>query len=181
MSSIIVSKRRRNIEEALALIEKPSTLINARTGRSMTEVDLQPFQNGIVDGIIELGRVCAVHDRLYFSRYIEQMRRGGYVYGGGIRPENYVREQYRAYAANVVTLPNGSLGDEVCPWCGAEGFASILCGQCNFEVCYGRTAQRYFQCRRSCKGEGSVFENARPAQGVRPSLPSPRSIFGVKR
>lgn len=180
MSEIIISNsRRRTIELGLALLKRPASPQRSVTSITTTATPHHPARTTPTKGVLDLPRVCAVHDRIYMSRYIDQGR--GFVYSGGVLPENSAREQYRDHASNTITLPNSALDTETCPWCGSVGFASVHCGSCNSEVCFGRTAKNYFQCRPSCDGEGPMTRDPRPMQGVRPALPSPRTNYGAKR
>ena len=117
--------------------------------------------------IVDLPRICAVHDKAYAARYVRQhdgrFRLGCMI---GVTEALYLR-QY-AGNGNAASVPNDDIAEETCPMCGACGHGSVLCGGCKAEVCFGRTAGRYFRCRPSCRGEGVMQRDRRNGHGVMP-------------
>jgi len=119
--------------------------------------------------VIELPRVCSVHGQFYMSRYIDHGH-GRIVYARGIKMVGSIRDQYRTCGENPEVFKNFPYGEEICPWCGAEGFAAIKCKNCNAEVCYGRTdSERMFVCH--CGAKGRLTREQRDTYAVRPALP----------
>lgn len=166
-----VSPARKKIDFALSRIEQHCKPIEPR---KPIEVQRQVTASDVID----LPRVCAVHvGKGFMSRYVRQAN-GRFAYAGGIKFTPSVQEQYRAYADNTMRLPNHDLDDETCPWCGAEGFGSIWCGNCSREVCYGKTAKGIFVC--ACGARGNLVTDNRAFQGIRPSLPSARTSYGAR-
>ncbi len=122
--------------------------------------------------VIDLPRVCAVHDQPYIARYVAQGNEP-YRFAQCIRFTESLGDQYRDSARNL-QIYGIEFGEEGCAWCGANGFGAIRCSSCGAEVCYGKTtARRYFNCRASCQAHGTLVDNDRPIYGVRPQLRPP--------
>ena len=120
--------------------------------------------------VIDLPRICAVHDRPYVARYIAG-KDGRFHYAQTIRvTEALYQGQYAEGVHQTLTSGAVDSTDETCPWCGGHGFASILCKKCGEEICYGRTVGRYFRCRSSCGSEGKMIYENRAHGGITPSL-----------
>ncbi len=120
---------------------------------------------------VDLPRLCSLHDgRAYLSRYIVQPN-GRLVYAQSIRLVESLHDQYEAFRENAVIVNASACAEETCPWCGARGFASILCRRCKAELCYGRTAAGWFRCRPNCGSEGALDFGDRLMQGAVPCIP----------
>jgi hypothetical protein len=160
-----VSPARRAMSNALARLRQSGAIV--QTPSAPPPVIYAPsVANG---AIIDLPRICAVHDKPYASRYIRD-RNGRFRYAQAIRITERLCDQYEANVNDVRALPQGDCQDETCPWCGAYGFGSILCGLCRTEVCYGRTNGRHFRCRPSCGEEGTLTPKPKTMRGLTPSL-----------
>lgn len=120
--------------------------------------------------VIDLPRICAVHDMPYIARYV----RGADDWLHHAQTIQVTRHLYRTQyeAAEGVIVDAADLDEEACAWCGARGFGSLSCGKCKAEICYGRvTIEGFVRCRDSCglarwMGKAVV----RPHEGVRPRL-----------
>jgi hypothetical protein len=118
--------------------------------------------------MVDLPRICAVHDRPYAARYIQGtdrvFRRGPMI---EVTEELYVRQYARGQRLD---LPAEDIRfvEETCPWCGASGIGAVLCGGCWMEICYGKMAGRFFRCRPSCGWYGNMIWTVRRASGVMP-------------
>ena len=126
--------------------------------------------------VVDLPRVCALHDKPYVARYIADEAGIRFRHTQTIRVTQQLYEsQYEE--GGVCFIPACDLGEESCAWCGGHGVGSVLCGKCRKEVCYGKTVERHFRCRPSCGGEGKIVTDIRPVGGLIPSLGSdgPRS------
>jgi hypothetical protein len=155
--------KRRVISEALALLTS-APVSPARGNRAGLPVSaLQPGD------VVDLARVCAVHDKPYAARYVMGAD-GRYRRGPMIEvTEALFLRQYAANGVRRVVRPQQILfAEETCIWCGACGVGSVLCGGCWHEVCYGRMAGRFFRCRSSCGWQGNMIWRARNAEGVTP-------------
>jgi len=124
--------------------------------------------------VVDLQRVCAVHDKPYTARYVRG-RDGRYRYAQSIRvTETLYRGQY---AENEpLSVGNGFLAEECCAWCGASGFAAVHCTGCEADVCYGKTVARYFRCRKSCGREGNLVAGNFRQVGFRPCAGSEGTV-----
>jgi hypothetical protein len=121
--------------------------------------------------VVDLPRMCAVHDKPYTARYVAGGD-GCFHYAQTIRvTEALFLEQYADSVGQTRLLQGNELAEEFCPWCGAHGCGSVRCGSCGKEVCYGKTVGRYFRCRDSCGGQGTMVPEARTHQGVTPGSP----------
>jgi hypothetical protein len=170
-SLVRVSPAREAMTNALARLRQGGGL--ARPDEAETRV-VAPAEAGT---IIDLPRICAVHDKPYASRYIRD-RNGRFRYAQAIRITERLCDQYDGHLHDVRMLPREDCQDETCPWCGAYGFGSILCGACNAEICYGRSNGRYFRCRPSCGDEGLMEASQKPMRGLAPSLSASASGSG---
>ncbi len=160
-----VEKCRQAREAALALL-RPAPVLPARSrdAESAVVVSAKPGE------IVDLPRVCAVHDRPYAARYIRGddglLRRGPMI---ELTETLWMRQYAGNGAQRLILSPGGIvLSDETCPWCGASGFSAIRCGKCGFEICYGRTTGRFFRCRLSCGKQGAIRWDVRASEGVTP-------------
>jgi hypothetical protein len=121
-------------------------------------------------GVVDLPRVCAVHDKPYVARYVMGTD-GRFRHAQTIKVTRALwRGQYEGNE-NRCRVPNADLDDECCAWCGAHGPGPVFCPTCNAEICYGLTAERYFRCRKSCKNEGRLGRpTATIQEGLRPEI-----------
>jgi hypothetical protein len=155
-------------------------LIRRQGGASETVEDRFPNQR--VDHcrsgeVVDLLRVCAVHDRPYIARYIKAPD-GRYHYSQTIQVTNRShREQYKATSTGILVASTDLVGEESCAWCRARGdevggSKSVLCHGCHVEICFGRTtADGYFHCRPNCGSHGQLGRPIhRPQQGFRPEV-----------
>jgi hypothetical protein len=127
--------------------------------------------------VVDLARICAVHGKPYASRYIAGPD-GRFQYSQGIRvTESLYLEQY-ADCLSVARLNSSDLAEECCPWCGGHGFGAVRCGSCRKEICYGKVTGRYFRCRDSCGGGGTMKPQDRMHEGVTPCPPH-KGGYGV--
>jgi hypothetical protein len=117
--------------------------------------------------IVDLPRVCAVHDRPYAARYIRGDD-GRFHLGSMIAITEAIYMRQYAGNGNAGAVSSDAIGEETCPLCGAFGHGSVLCSDCKKEVCYGRTSGRYFRCRESCRGKGVMKPEKRVQHGVTP-------------
>jgi hypothetical protein len=151
-----VDENRRAISEALALLKPSPARSNFAEVVHAAEV-------------VDLPRVCAVHDRPYAARYVIGQE-GRYRFAQTIRVTEALFALQYADSTLRAVLPCESLADETCPWCGASGFAAVLCGRCGAEVCYGKTTGRDFRCRASCGHKSTMSSEPRTLRGVVPGL-----------
>jgi len=116
--------------------------------------------------VVDLPRKCALHGGPYAARYVFDGRRFRLGSMIAVTEALYLRQ----YAGNGcrVAVPSSDMGEETCPLCGASGLGAVLCHVCGLEVCYGRTAGRYFRCHPSCGGQGVMEPKARNEHGVSP-------------
>jgi hypothetical protein len=120
-------------------------------------------------GVVDLPRVCAVHDKPYVARYVMGAD-GRFRHGQTIKVTRALwRGQYEGNE-NRCVVDSTDIDDESCAWCGAHGRGGVLCPNCNAEVCRGRMADRYFRCRESCKGKGTAVRAAWAREGLRPEI-----------
>jgi len=113
--------------------------------------------------VVELLRVCAVHDRPYLARYIMGAE-GLFHYAQSVKLSHQsYRDQYEDNPDGVEVNTSQLTGHESCAWCRADGeelgqTIGVRCGKCGSVVCFGRTvsAGRYFYCRSSCGAEGQL-------------------------
>jgi hypothetical protein len=109
--------------------------------------------------VIDLPRICAVHDRPYSSRYIHKVS-GIYVYCQPIKVTRFLWEWQYQGNPEITKITEDQLGEEICAWCGAHGPGSVICYKCRKEVCYGRcegkTDGKIGRCRLSCGGWGTI-------------------------
>ena len=128
--------------------------------------------------VVDLQRVCAVHDRPYAARYVLG-RDGRYRHAQTIRvTEALFDRQYAEGEAGRLWLDDDFLAEETCPWCGASGFGAVFCrGGCEAHVCYGKTVRKYFRCRRSCGHEGRLQPARIPQLGMTPGCGSDKDSY----
>jgi hypothetical protein len=119
--------------------------------------------------IVDLLRICAVHDKPYTARYIAGAD-GRFHYSQTIRVTEALYLGQYADGHNHAGLDDCDLAEECCPWCGGHGFGSVLCRKCGREICYGKTTGRYFRCRESCSGHGTLVTESRRQEGITPSM-----------
>ena len=121
-------------------------------------------------GVVDLPRVCALHDRPYVARYVMGAD-GRFRHGQTIKVTRALwRGEYEGNQ-NRYCVPHADIDDESCAWCGAHGRGSFLCPVCRTEVCRGRTADRYFRCRESCGYEAPLGPvKVRAHEGLRPEI-----------
>jgi len=166
-SLVRVSPARQAMSNALIRLRQGGELLKPRDAQA--QVTYAPSRQS--GAIIDLPRICAVHDKPYASRYI-RCANGRFRYAQAIRITERLCDQYEANLNDVRVMPREDCQDETCPWCGAYGFGSILCGWCRAEVCYGRTNGEHFRCRPSCGAESKLLSDNRPMRGLTPSLPN---------
>lgn len=156
-----VADNRRVVEAALALLRPRGAQTRPPMGRAVAVASVSAGDP------VDLPRICAVHDKPYAARYVMgadgRFRRGPMI---EVTEPLYLRQ----YAGNAIRrrVPTSDIADETCPWCGASGFGAVLCTGCNFEICYGRTAGRFFRCRTSCGHAGNMAQLPRTHEGVTP-------------
>ena len=161
-----IEQWRRRRSEDLVLQPPHGTNIRPRGTNSLI-----PSERG---SVIDLPRVCAVHDQLWCARYIRQAN-GRFEYSLAVHASERLRQiQYAPDNASVLPV-DFNTGVEECPWCGAftrDGSSgSPFCYRCKARVCYGRTTRSgYIYCRASCSGEGQLIHCDEPEVGVVPEL-----------
>jgi hypothetical protein len=120
-------------------------------------------------GVVDLPRVCAVHDKPYVARYVMGAD-GRFRHAQTIKVTRALwRGQYEGNQ-NRCVVHSADIDDESCAWCGAHARGAVLCPECNAEVCRGRTVDNYFRCRASCQNEGMMVTGARTHEGLRPEI-----------
>ncbi len=140
-----VSEASRKVDEALARIRRCDVVQKV----------VAPERTRAGD-VVDLPRICAVHDKPYVARYIAG-RDGRFHHAQTFRVTQDLWEGQYQGNENVRPFPSGDLGDEGCPWCGAHSMGwtgPVNCTRCGAKVCFGRTAKNYFRCRPSCNEEG---------------------------
>lgn len=174
-ASAAVENNRRVTETALALLR--SAVPERRRGED-EDHEIGPYgrSHNVLTAspapasceVVDLPRVCAVHDMPYAARYVRS-KHGSFRHAQTIKvTESLYLGQY-ADNRNTSVVPCEDLAEETCPWCGACGRGAVLCGVCRKEVCYGRTTGNFFRCRESCKGSGNMVPQARRNEGLVPS------------
>ena len=168
-----VSKDSRKVDAALAKLRQVGALQEVRrpqklkTRRGQMLAPRAPISGEVVD----LPRMCAVHDKPYVARYIMGAD-GRFHYAQSIKvTQDLWSEQYEGNE-NARSFPAEQLGDESCPWCGAHSvgwIGPVNCTKCGAKVCFGRTAKNYFRCRPSCNSAGKLVAFGGREQGVVPS------------
>jgi hypothetical protein len=126
---------------------------------------------GKLPTVVDLARVCSVHDKPYAARYV--LDGGIWRYGQTIRvTQTLWRIQY-AGNKDIVVVPIADLGDEECPWCGATGRGPASCPNpgCQREVCYGLSTFDRFACRCGFTSGWGKFR--REQQGIIPGQSNP--------
>ena len=174
---IKVSEARRTMDQALATLRGMSSpVVDVRRDNTMDVISPRQAHAG-AGAVLDLPRICAVHDRLYVSRYV-QAADGFFHFGQAIRITTKSSDQYGSDIQEAGSVPSPDLEDETCPWCGASGLAAVLCGGCKAEVCFGRTiSNTFFHCRESCGHSGRLIKQHRPMHGLRPQLGSRSTTF----
>jgi hypothetical protein len=163
------SDARRVMDEALARL-RPSVEIEKRQSQSII---IRPSRMNAVD-VIDLPRLCSVHDRFYVARYVRGSG-GRFGHAQTFRMTEALRDQYESGAKSPDTMASANCAEEACAWCGAHGLGAVRCGTCRVEVCYGRTVGKYFQCTKRCGGKGKMKSSQREQKGICPSLSDPFS------
>lgn len=156
----------RKIDEAIAEIRRCE--IRKAEPAEIRQRQPEKFGNGTPGEVLDLPRVCAIHDKPWSARYIRG-RNGHFHYAQTVRvTEALYLSQYAECGNARQDLPVNDLGDETCPWCGASGFGAVRCGGCKRDVCYGRTVSGYFRCRPSCGHEGKIVRSNYRVAGISP-------------
>jgi hypothetical protein len=168
-----VSPARQAMSNALTRLRQCGEIVRSDNAQPV----VLPPPSRTSGAIIDLPRICAVHNKPYASRYIRDAK-GRFRYAQAIRITDRLCDQYEVNLNDVRVMPREDCQDETCPWCGAYGFGSILCGLCRTEICYGRTNGRYFRCRPSCGEEGTMEAAKKTMRGLSPSLPNSASGTG---
>jgi len=117
--------------------------------------------------IVEIERVCAVHDKKYLALYVRNANGHGlYTFLKSIPISASSSGGNVGAAKRVVTLEWTMMDPgswEKCAWCGtASQFMfgrwvnAVQCGACRAYVCLGQTVGTYFRCRESCGAAGEV-------------------------
>jgi hypothetical protein len=169
------------IENRLAELRR-CQLARRQVGASETVEDR--FQDQLAVGasrgeVIELLRVCAVHDRPYLARYIMGTD-GCFHYAQSVKLSHQLyRDQCEDNPNSIEVNTSQLTGYESCAWCRADGEQlgqkiGVRCGGCGRVVCFGRTvsAGRYFYCRSSCGSEGQLPRHgiSWSEHGIRPEI-----------
>lgn len=149
-------------------------LVHLRGGAT---IELRPQETRIIPPsrtageIVDLPRVCAVHDRPYVARYIRNSGKK-FELAQTFRIEEWQCDQYVAGKHEMRGVPASDCQEESCPWCGAHGFGAVHCEACDGQVCHGRTnrATRYFRCRDSCGSSGTLTPDKRTMCGLAPGF-----------
>lgn len=156
----------RKVDEALARIRRSEIVIQKAEPSEIRRAEV--FGYGKPGEVLDLPRVCALHDKPYSARYIRG-RNGHFHYAQTVRvTEALYLSQYAECGNTRQELPGDDLCDETCPWCGASGFGAVRCGRCKTDICYGRTVSGYFRCRSSCGHEGKIVRSNHRLTGLRP-------------
>ena len=154
------------MDTALEKLHRSGELQPPRRGQ--TAVSPAPSPRG--GEVVDVPRRCAVHDiRTYAARYILG-NDGRFHYAQTIKvTESLYLGQYADNPERRL-VPASDIAEETCPWCGASGFGAVRCGDCGLEICYGRTVGRFFRCRPSCGGQGTMVSEPRSSEGVAPCM-----------
>lgn len=135
--------------------------------RPATPTALGPHAGEVRDVV----RICAIHDKPWAARYVAGAD-GRFLYSQSIKiTQALYLEQYADSNGDVRLLHSHELAEEFCAWCGGHGHGSVRCGTCGQEVCHGKVVGRYFRCRDSCGGQGTMSPQARTHAGVTPGPP----------
>jgi hypothetical protein len=163
-SSSALQRCRAAIDAAESVLRpQEPAMMRARPAAQAVTAPARPYPGLLVD----LPRKCGVHGKPYAARYVFG-KDGRFSLGSMIDVTGPLYLRQYAGNQNAVAVPGADLEDETCPLCGASGFGSVLCKVCKSEVCYGRTAGRYFRCHPSCGGEGVLGPVPRVHSGVTP-------------
>jgi hypothetical protein len=170
----------RKIDEAMALLRQgvSASPLPTKTGavNATLTARLAPAAPSRAPEIIDVQRVCAVHDQQYFASYVrgangllsftKSFRIKAHGNGGGQTATKATRLDPSQFD------PNGP--DEVCAWCatkarrisGRKRVSAVLCGSCDALVCLGRTEGVFFRCRDSCGGAGELSDRWVSSRGI---------------
>jgi len=127
-----------------------------------------PAKQGAKD-VIDVVRICAVHDKPYASRYVLGTD-GRFRYAGPIQvTKSLYRLQYED-SGDIKVVPSVDIDVETCAWCAASGRGAIRCGRCRQLICRGKTVHKRFRCRESCGREGDLAHEDFENPGVNPFI-----------
>lgn len=161
---------RRAMDEALEKLRGRGEVVKRQAETRSVTAAAHPDPVFMVGEVVDLPRMCAVHDRPWVARYIAG-KDGRFRHAQTIKvTEAMYESQYAESEYQQLAVCSSDLAEECCPWCGGHGVGSVRCAECGEEVCYGRTAGRYFRCRSSCGGEGDMVPEKRMQGGLTPSL-----------
>lgn len=121
------------------------------------------------DDVLDVMRICAVHDRPYASRYIRGQDYRFHYHGPIEITKSLYRLQYED-SPDRRMLPNRDIDHEQCAYCGATGLGAVLCGRCKALVCYGKAVRKIFRCRPSCGEEGPIVLGRFDNPGISPFI-----------
>lgn len=155
-----IAESRRAISQALALLRPAPARSHAPNPAVVATRS---------DDVVDLPRMCGMHNQPYAARYVIGDD-GLYRHAQTIRVTEALYLTQYADAAQRALVPTEAIADETCPWCGASGFGAVLCRKCRAEVCYGKTAGRFFRCRDSCGHKGSMTSEDRTHKGIVPGI-----------
>lgn len=165
----------RRIEQAMKLVRaKPAPEQRGAEPRGGGE--LRPIakpsvlRTRAVEGIVDLLRFCAVHDKPWAARYAADAA-GVFRYADSIAiTETLFRRQYTG--SKRVIVPSSSIGEEVCSWCGVSRNTpgAVYCPACRSFICYGRTVMKEFRCRPSCGNAGRLQPTEVTEEGIVPEV-----------
>jgi hypothetical protein len=159
----------RKIDQSLALLGSGVEIL-APGGRSPV---ILPKPAALVVGaqvkIIDLARFCAIHDRPYAARYNEISGRYRLAQTFTVTDAIWRAQYSDQYERKFSQVSIADIGDEQCPWCGARstfiGYPGpVHCKTCKVMICYGRTVDNYFRCRKSCGDEGKLRPQGPPTE-----------------
>jgi hypothetical protein len=157
-------------------IDRAMQLIRARPSLGGHDVELvQEARHlpvardaSLVKGVVDLLRVCAVHDRPWAARYVAGDG-GIFHYADSVAiTETLFRRQYAG--GKRVIVPSSCIGEETCAWCGVSRTGAVYCPACKSLVCYGRTVVKEFRCRPSCGNAGRLEPTHITYEGIVPEV-----------
>ena len=170
----------KNLESRIAQMNGSIT-IRATKGHKIRNWLGWPVKRPRTEDVIDVMRVCSVHDRPFAARYIINDD-GVYRHQGTIRiTERLYRLQYQRHAGTAL-VPACYVVEEECPWCGARSPEEIFCTYCLSYVCWGRygfgradsdrsSVLAKGACRESCGYRGGLVNGRHtPFYGVHPQL-----------
>jgi hypothetical protein len=170
---------RRVMNEALERLRRADGVVlpKPKTELVVQQQNPAPLLPRVNGEVIDLPRLCAVHDRYYVARYIRDSK-GQITFAQTIRMVDSLRDQYEGPRNGIKTLLTSQLHDEYCPWCGAHGYGAVKCGKCHAEVCFGRSDTKgNFRCTDRCGGHGKMVEQDWIQKGLVPGIRSNVSLF----